>query len=213
MNRHLDFNRLVLFMFSLAFMVQSHALMPDCQQETQLQFERMVCKNADIKQLNEQLKTKYLNAQLMSNAPLKLLAKTQHGWRRHVELCQSTQCLQQQFSQRIDELELFTSMNQSLTQYFIRQSHPTRASYTQLQLHQLDKNRIKIEGMQYRNPNNSENHRIRYLRSYTSPDQFAQLVDLESKCRYSIERTGHLLKFSSKDAACKYFTGLYRLFD
>lgn len=213
MNAQLGCIRLFFCAFSLSWIASSQAALPDCQQKTSSKFAQRVCDTPQLNTLKQAVKNKYLNAQLMSNAPLKVLDATQQGWLAHVELCKSTQCIVKQFNQRVDDLELFTSMNHSLSQFFVRQSTATRSSYTQLQLHQLEKNRIKIEGMQYRNPNNSENSQIRYLRAYTSPDQLAQIVDVESKCTFSIVRTGHLLKFSSKDHACQYFTGLYRLYD
>ncbi|KAA8735459.1 hypothetical protein F4V57_01265 [Acinetobacter qingfengensis] len=196
------------------FTGQTFAVLPDCSQKTVQRFDGLVCKDKNLSSLNDVIKAKYLSAQLMSNAPLKLLKTTQIGWQHYVQECKTTRCIQQQFEQRINDLDLFTSMNQSLTQYFIRQNIEQRHTpLTQLQLHQLDKNRIKIEGIQYRNPNNAENTRVRYLRSYTSPDQFSQVIDLETKCKYSLERQGHLLKFSSKDGSCRYFTGIYKLFD
>lgn len=190
------------------------AQLPDCQHISQHGFDQKVCGNHDLKQLNIKVKETFLNAQLMSNAPLYLLKNSQQGWSDYIKQCKNIQCLEKQFKKRIEDLTFLTTMNQSLTQNYIRYKDSAMDQpMTQLQLHQLDKNRIKIEAVQYRNPNNSESNQIVYLRSYTSPDRLNHIADLENKCTYQVERNAHNLYFNSKEGKCQRFTGLYKLYD
>lgn len=202
--------------FFLLFGVSAaaHAQLPNCEKKHQQTFEKTICKNNDLKSLNNQIKEKYLSAQLMSNASLALLSLAQEDWLKYVRACKSRQCIQQQFEQRIDDLTFIINMNQSLTQHFVRYDPKQKnQQMVTLQLQQLDKNKIKIEAMQYRNPNNSEHQRVAYLRSYTSPDLAQPIVDLETKCNYSINRFGHVLEFKTEDQQCKRFVGIYKLYD
>lgn len=193
---------------------QAFAEMPDCEKKLSSAFEQKVCRHEILKDLNLQIKEKYLNAQLMSNAPLRLLETSNRAWEKYVKSCKTTQCIHREFEQRVDDLTFFTTINQSLTQHYIRyKSAVLDAQMTHIQLQQLDKNRIKIEGIQYRSPNNSEATRISYLRSYTSPDHLTDITDLENKCSYDLTRTEHTLEFQSEDPKCQRFVGLYKLYD
>lgn len=199
-------------LFSIS--LPTYAQLPDCTKKQNQKFEIQVCKHENLKILNQQIKEKYLSAQLMSNAALPLLARVHQDWLNYVKLCKNQQCIQQQFEQRLDDLTIIINMNQSLTQHFIRYNPKQKdAQMVTLQLQQLDKNKIKIEATQYRNPNNSENQRIAYLRSYTSPSLQDPITDLETKCVYTIERTGHVLEFKTEDQQCKRFVGVYKLYD
>lgn len=205
-----------IFPIALFLWAGNHAFasLPDCNVKSAQVFQKMVCKNSELKQLNQQIQETYLTTQLMSNAPLNLLKISQMAWENYVKQCKNARCIQQQFEQRIDELTLLTTMNQSFTQHYIRYKASTiDPQMTQLQIQQLDKNRIKIEGIQYRNPNNSEQNRIIHLRSYTSPDQLTEITDLDSKCKYTLQRTAHTLNFYSTDHKCKRFIGIYKLYD
>lgn len=194
--------------------ITAHAQLPDCEKKQNQTFEKSVCQNNDLNALNSQIKEKYLSAQLMSNASLALLSLAHEDWIKYVKSCKNRQCIQQQFEQRLDDLTFIINMNQSLMQHFVRYDPQQKnQQMVTLQLQQLDKNKIKIEAMQYRNPNNSEHQRIAYLRSYTSPDLTETIVDLETKCHYSINRFGHVLEFKTEDQKCKRFIGIYRLFD
>lgn len=191
-----------------------YAVLPDCAHKNLTGFEAKICKNEKLKTLNSDVKDKYLSAQLMSNASLKLLQRSQHDWYKFTQKCKNTACIQEQFEQRLDDLTFIMNMNQSLTQHFIRY-HPKTSNeqLATLQLQQLDKNKIKIEGNQYRHPHNSRDKRIAYLRSYTSSDLKTDITDLETKCTYKLKRIGYLLRFTSNDKNCQRFVGLYKLYD
>ena len=187
---------------------------PDCGESQQHYVDTTVCKHEELNLLAQEIKEKYLVTQLMSNAPLSLVQHSQQSWEKYVRMCKTKHCIQNQFEQRIDDLGFMTSLNQSFTQHFIRyQGGAHTKQMTTLQLHQMDKNRIKIEGMQYRNPNNSESSRIAYLRSYTTTQFDSKIVDLETRCDYQLARTKYTLKFESADPKCQRFVGVYKLYD
>lgn len=210
-NRNLNTLTVLLF---CSVMAPAYAALPDCDNKNLKAFESKICKNEKLKELNLQLKEKYLSAQLMSNASLGLLDQSQNDWYRYLQKCKNSTCIQEQFEQRLDDLTFIMNMNQSLTQHFIR--YYPKVQYNQLatiQLQQLDKNKIKIEANQYRHPHNSRDKRVAYLRSYTSSDLKGEIVDLETKCTYQLQRHGHVLKFSSQDTQCQRFVGTYKLYD
>lgn len=192
----------------------SFAKLPECSQAQQQYFDKTICKSPELNQLKQNIQEKYLVTQLMSNAPLSLVQYSQQAWEKYARLCKNKQCIQTQFEQRLDDLNFMTNLNQSFTQHFIRYHGGSHSQQmTTLQLHQMDKNRIKIEGMQYRNPNNSEQARIAYLRSYTPTQLNEAIVDLETRCDYQLERTKYTLTFKSTDSNCQRFVGTYKLYD
>jgi CRISPR/Cas system endoribonuclease Cas6 (RAMP superfamily) len=84
------------------------------------------------------------------------LYDTHSLWFNRLQQCKSQHCIDQQFALRDDDLNFYTSLNQSLTQHFLKFEHGKIAQPAiHLQVHQLGKDKIKIEGMAYRNPNNS----------------------------------------------------------
>ena len=193
---------------------QVSAKVTNCAVKQQHYFDQMICKDDNLKTLQSDVHEKYLATQLMSNAPLSLVQHSQHAWDKFTRLCKSKACIQRQLEQRLDDLTLMTNLNQSLTQHYIRyRDGRNTQQMTTLQLHQMDKNRIKIEGMQYRNPNNSENARIAYLRSYTSTALDEKIIDLETRCTYQLVRSKYSLAFSSDDQKCQRFVGIYKLYD
>ena len=197
----------------------SQSILPDCDQEFHQKFAskrlyKLVCQDEQLKEHNEEIKAQYLQAQLMSNAPLKLLLLSQQQWENFVNKCKTKACISQQFEQRVDELVYLTSMNQSLTQHFVRYVNgKVDPQFTSLQIQQLDRNRIKIEATQFRNPNNSDTARYAHLRSYTTADALQEISDLDSRCQYKIERKFSILKLESDEENCKRFTGIYKLYD
>lgn len=197
----------------------SQSILPDCDQEfhqkiASKRLYRHVCQDEQLKEHNEEIKAQYLQAQLMSNAPLKLLLLSQQQWESFVNKCKTKACIAQQYEQRIDELVYLTSMNQSLTQHFVRYvDGKVDPQSTSLQIQQLDRNRIKIEATQFRNPNNSDAARYAHLRSYTTADALQEISDLDSRCQYKIERKFSILKLESNEEICKRFAGTYKLYD
>ncbi|SDB82990.1 hypothetical protein SAMN05421749_101151 [Acinetobacter marinus] len=193
--------------------------LPDCSAKSPAKSEskllrKYVCHNESLQQKNDEMKAQYLQAQLMSNAPLKLLTLSQQQWEGFVNKCKNKSCVAQQYDQRIADLVYLTSMNQSLTQHFVRYiDGQVDPQSTMLQLQQLDRNRIKIEATQYRNPNNQDATRYAHLRSYTTADALQEITDLDSRCQYKIERQFSILKLTSDQDNCKRFAGTYKLYD
>lgn len=206
-------------MASTVIYAKYESILPTCDQDTHGQAEskllrKHVCQDEQLKEHNEEIKAQYLQAQLMSNAPLKLLLLSQQQWENFVNKCKNKTCISQQFERRIDELVYLTSMNQSLTQHFVRYVNgKVDPQFTSLQIQQLDRNRIKIEATQFRNPNNSDTARYAHLRSYTTADALQEISDLDSRCQYKIERKFSILKLESDEENCKRFTGIYKLYD
>ncbi|TXJ08306.1 MAG: hypothetical protein E6Q25_05915 [Acinetobacter sp.] len=214
MNSRVFLHRLILIFCLILGQQNSFAEMVDCTQNNRDFFHKTVCQNTELHQMSRGIQEKYLNTQLMSNAPLLLLQVAQQGWENYVRQCTSKHCIKTQFEQRMDELTFLTSMNQSLTQHYMRfKNAKIDRQTTHLQLQQLDKNRIKIEGLQYRNPNHQDRNRIAYLRAYTSPQDINEITDLESKCIYQLKRSALTVQLQSKNKHCQRFDGIYRLYD
>jgi len=115
----------------------------------------------DLEQNRQLLNEKYLTAFLITDAPVRLIQDTQRLWLDQVTQCKSLNCYKRQFDLRLEDLNFYTSMNQSLTQHFVKYEHGSMAkAATQLQVHQLSKDRIKIEGISYRNPKDSAIRRL-----------------------------------------------------
>lgn len=76
-------------------------------------------------------------------------------WLRQTQQCKTNSCIQQQFDVRGDDLNFYASLKQTLTQHYLKFENGHIASQpVHLQIHQLAKDKIKIEGLAYRNPNN-----------------------------------------------------------
>lgn len=207
-------SRLAVVLSALFLQQMALAALPDCKITQNDYFGRTVCKNNTLEEKNSLIKEHYLNAQLMSNAPLQLLNTLQSAWISYARQCKTTQCIKQQFEQRSDDLVFLTTVNQSLSQHYIRVKKAALAQpFTHIQLQQLDKNRIKIEGIQYHSPNMAESKQVTYLRAYTSPDHVHQITDLESKCIYRIKRHRLSLELESDNKSCQQFVGIYRIYD
>ncbi|ENX35197.1 hypothetical protein F889_00864 [Acinetobacter colistiniresistens] len=169
------------------------------------------------KQYKEQrlkLNTKFLTAYLVTDAPLQLLHDTQNLWLNQVQQCKSKNCYQQQFDARLDDLNFYTSMNQTLTQHYLKYEHGKLAAQpVHLQIHQLDKDKLKIEGTAYRSPNNRLETQTQSLLAYSTPEQRSQIIDNEKKCQYQFDFQKALLIIKSEQKDCSRFTGIYRLYD
>ena len=195
---------------------QSYAYQFLC--ETQAQHARPhYCKkqyNAEVAQLNQL----YFSSNLVTNAPLRLLQDTQKMWRTRLNECKNKTCFSQQFDIRGEDLNAYSSLNQSLTQHFIQYRHGKIAQpHTYLQIHQLDQNKIKIEGWVYRNPNaNAEKLTFAFLAYINNADK-TQVTNNETTCQYKFDYQKALLHVSSTNHVaqknCQRFAGVYRLYD
>ncbi len=73
-------------------------------------------------------------------------------WLRQTQQCKTNSCIQQQFDVRGDDLNFYASLKQTLTQHYLKFENGHIASQpVHLQIHQLAKDKIKIEGLAYRN--------------------------------------------------------------
>lgn len=162
----------------------------------------------------QKLNNKFLTAYLVTDAPLQLLHDTQKLWLNQIQQCKSKTCFQQQFDLRFDDLNFYTSMNQTLTQHYLKFENGRLSQLpVHLQIHQLDKDKLKIEGIAYRNPNNRIETQTMSLLAYSTPEKKNQIIDNEKKCQYQFDFQKALLVIKSDQKGCERFTGIYRLYD
>lgn len=82
-----------------------------------------------------------------------------------------------------------------------------------LQVHQLTKDKIKIEGIAYRNPNNKlETQTIPFL-AYTTTEKKDEIIDNEHDCKYQFNFNKAILSVKTKQKGCERFVGVYRVYD
>lgn len=162
----------------------------------------------------QKLNNKFLTAYLVTDAPLQLLHDTQKLWLNQIQQCKSKTCFQQQFDLRFDDLNFYTSMNQTLTQHYLKFENGRLSELpVHLKIHQLDKDKLKIEGIAYRNPNNRIETQTMSLLAYSTPEKKNQIIDNEKKCQYQFDFQKALLVIKSEQKGCERFTGIYRLYD
>lgn len=170
---------------------------------------------ADVLESNRlEMNEKYITAYLVTDAPARLIEDTHHAWLKRSQDCKSQKCILKSFEQRIDRLNVYTSMNQSLTQHYLQYKNGKLAEpAVHIQVHQLSKERIKIEGIAYRNINNRPESQSISLLAYSTPTQKSSIIDNENKCQYQMNFQRALLVIESKQKGCERFTGTYRLYD
>lgn len=152
------------------------------------------------------------NVSLMTNAPLTVLNVTQNMWQDRIYTCKNKACIQQELSLRTDELNELASLNQSLTKHFIKYNQGAIAKpHTLIQIHQLDKNRIKIEGISYKNLNQHTNHHT--FLAYSPSSQSIDILNNEDSCKYHFQVEKAILNITSEQKQCQQFVGVYRLYD
>ncbi|MDQ8953451.1 hypothetical protein RFH42_10815 [Acinetobacter rudis] len=190
----------------------SHAQAIPCENPHQQAWKKMLCGN-ELKKQRLLLNDKYLTAYLATDAPIQLLEKTQQLWLNRVQQCTTRRCFEQQIDLRSEELNFYTSMNQSMTQHFIKYNRGKIAiPEVHIMVHQLSTDRIKIEGNAYLNPNN-KNQQQRMLLAYSSPDPKKPVLDNDRRCSYQMTFHKALLVVQSKQKECQHFTGHYRRYD
>jgi len=190
----------------------AYALPIDCKNQTSTHLTKVCSKS--FEGLRNELNEKYLTAYLITDAPIRLINDTNQLWLKRLKQCKSSQCYNQQFDIRMEDLNFYTSMNQSLTQHFIKYENGTVAQQpTHIQVHQLTKDRIKIEGIAYRNPNNQKDKQAISLLAYTKPDQKEEILDNEHDCKYQLNFQKAYLSVRTTQKGCENFSGIYRLYD
>ncbi|PZO94906.1 MAG: hypothetical protein DI631_03870, partial [Acinetobacter johnsonii] len=124
----------------------SYAQVIDCDDPTSSSLKK-ICSD-QFKDIRQKLDTQSMTAFLISDAPQRLLVDTHQLWLNRLQQCKSLACYQQQMDFRIDDLNFYTSLNQSLTQHYLKFEHGAIAKQpVHLQVHQLSKDKIKIEGV------------------------------------------------------------------
>ncbi|MHA3059820.1 A1S_1983 family putative colistin resistance protein [Acinetobacter sp. ANC 4636] len=191
----------------------SYAYQPLCSNQSHPNY----CKTQYKTQV-DQINKLYFTSNLVTNAPLRLLQDTQHMWHSRLKQCKNKSCFEQQFNLRAEDLNAYSALNQSLTQHFIKYHHGKIAQpQTYLQIHQLDQNKMKIEGWMYRNPNASLDKLSFAFLSYLNNTDKTKVTNNETTCRYQFNYQKTLLVVTSTNHVakqnCQRFTGIYRLYD
>ncbi|OTG76715.1 hypothetical protein B9T26_02610 [Acinetobacter sp. ANC 4169] len=184
----------------------------DCS-DPNTSFLKKICAD-NFTESREKLTNHYVTAFLVSDAPVRLLEDTHNLWFKRLQQCKTLDCYTQQFEIRIEDLNFYTSLNQSLTNHYLKFENGQFASQpVHLQVHQLTKDKIKIEGIAYRNPNNKlETQTIPFL-AYTTADQKSEITDNEHDCKYHFDFNKAILSVKTEQKGCERFAGIYRLYD
>ena len=190
----------------------AHAQKIDCSSPDTSSMKKICAEN--LTESREKLTNHYVTAFLVSDAPVHLLEDTHTLWFKRLQQCKSLDCYKQQFELRIEDLNFYTSLNQSLTNHYLKFENGQISSQpVHLQVHQLSKDRIKIEGIAYRNPNNKlETQSIPFL-AYTTPDQKSEITDNEHDCKYQFDFNKAILSVKTEQKGCERFVGVYRIYD
>lgn len=184
-----------------------------CESETKTKAYRHLCLDA-YSELRSEFNEKSLTTYLVTDAPLRLIHDTHLMWLERTKQCKTNECIQQLFNLRIEDLNFYTSMNQTLTQHYLKFEQGQIAKQPiHLKIHQLTKDRIKIEGLAYRNPNNRTEKQSIPLLAYTTPEQKNIILDNEHDCKYQLNFQKALLQVTTKQKGCERFVGTYRLYD
>ena len=190
----------------------THAQKIDCSSANTSSMKQICAEN--FTESREKLTNHYMTAFLVSDAPVQLLEDTHTLWFKRLQQCKSLNCYKQQFELRTDDLNFYTSLNQSLTNHYLKFENGKIASQpVHLQVHQLTKDKIKIEGIAYRNPNNKlETQTIPFL-AYTTPDKKSEILDNEHDCKYQFDFNKAILSIKTEQKGCERFVGVYRIYD
>ncbi|MEG0483470.1 MAG: hypothetical protein RR575_01640 [Acinetobacter sp.] len=189
-----------------------YALPVSCEQANASTLKKFC--GTQFKDLRAQLNEKYLTAYLITDAPIRLIDDTNQLWFNRLKQCKSNDCFQQQIDIRLEDFNFYTSMNQSLTQHFIKYEQGEISKQPiHLQIHQLTKDRIKVEAIAYRNPNNRKETQIITLLAYTTPEKKGEILDNEHDCKYQLNFQKSILSIKTEQKGCERFTGVYRLYD
>ena len=190
----------------------AHAQKIDCSSPNTSSMKQICAEN--FAQAREKLTNHYITAFLVSDAPVHLLEDTHTLWFKRLQQCKSLDCYKQQFELRIEDLNFYTSLNQSLTNHYLKFENGQIASQpVHLQVHQLSKDRSKSEGIAYRNPNNKlETQTVPFL-AYTTPEQKSEITDNEHDCKYQFDFNKAILSVKTEQKGCERFVGVYRIYD
>ena len=174
---------------------------------------KAICSAKFSKELNL-FKESTLTTNLVTDAPLRLIQDTEKLWLQQLKQCKSFNCYKQQFDSRIEQLNFYTSMNQSLTQHYLKYENGDISSApVHLQIHQLNKDNIKVEGIAYHNPNNKLDKQTIPFLAYSTTETKTKIINNESDCKYEFNYTKAYLMVKTEQKNCDRFSGVYRLYD
>lgn len=199
----------ICFCFSTAYATDPF----DCTNNKTSFVNKKICVK-NYQEPRHELNNKFLVAYLVSDAPIKLLYDTHSLWFKRLQQCKTQNCIDQQFALREDDLNFYTSLNQSLTQHFLKFENGKIAKQPiHLEVHQLTKDKIKIEGIAYHNPNNRTDNQTTSFLAYTTTDKKDQIIDNENDCKYNFNFQKSILVVKTEQKGCERFSGIYRLYD
>ena len=191
----------------------AHAQPLTCDQNTTHKNLQKICRG-EFNNIRDELNERILTASLVTDAPLRLLDDTHELWLNRLDECKKTSCLKQQVEMRMEDLNFYTSMNQTLTQHYLKfEQGKLSKNPIHLKVHQLTKDRIKVEGTAYRNPNGALSTQTIPLLAYTTPEKKSEILDNEHDCKYQLNFQKALLVVKTQQKGCERFTGIYRLYD
>ena len=201
-------------LFFVGFLYSSAAFAQELNCEHANQHHLKTVCSKQFTQERQQLNTSALTAYLITDAPLRLVQDTNQIWQNRLAQCKSYKCYKQQFEDRIEQLNFFTSINQSLTQHYLKYENGKLASTpVHLKIHQLNKDNIKVEGIAYRNPNNKvEKQTIPFL-AYSTTETKTDISNNESDCKYTFHYNKGYLKITTQQKNCDSFVGVYRVYN
>lgn len=192
--------------------ITAHANVIDCQ-STPNGLLKQLC-HERFNEPRQRLNDLSLTTLLITDAPIKLIKDSETLWLNRLQQCKNYDCYQQQFETRIDQLNFFTSLNQTLTQHYLKFEQGKIAKHPiHLQIHQLSKDSLKIEAVAYRNPNNAANKQTLSFLAYSNLADKQQIHENENDCKYSFKYQKSILVISTEQKGCETFTGIYRLYD
>ena len=110
---------LTVLLLSVVGLSTAYAQPIQCNSTLNFANSKLICSDK-LSPLREQLNDKYLTAYLVTDAPLRLIDDTHRLWFSRLQQCKNTACVKAQFELRLEDLNFYTSMNQSLTQHFIK---------------------------------------------------------------------------------------------
>lgn len=173
----------------------------------------LFCKD-NYKTQRDQVSNLLDTTQQTTNAPLHLINETQNLWLHRIYKCKADKCIQNELSSRIDELNTYSSLNQSLTQHFFKYTQGKVATpNTYLQIHQLDQKRIKVEGLSYTHKHHEKGQHFLIAYSNNTTKESIQLKNTDDQCIYELKQSKALLTLKSDQPTCQHFSGVYRLYD
>lgn len=202
-----------IFFIGLSSVSVAQAQLIQCDKPQSSFKNSMICA-VDFSSLRDELNERFLTSYLVTDAPTQLIQDTQQLWLNRLQQCKNKNCVSLQINQRIDDLNFYMSMNQTLTQHYIKfEQGKIAAQPVHLKIHQLSKDRVKIEGIAYRSPNNRLETQTIPLLAYTTTQNKHEIIDNEHDCQYKLKYQKSLLIVSTEQTGCERFSGIYRLYD